>query len=273
MKSMQELMQTINSRTGNHRDLTSEEREQIKVNNYNKSESTSDYFYNTCYDCPECKNKGDIAFLNENGDFELKRCKCNNVRKSIMRIKKSGIYHLIDKYTMNNYNTSEKWQEGIKNKALQFIDDATGNWFFIGGQVGSGKTMICTAIVAEFLNRGKASLYMLWRDEIVTLKASVTDAEEYSNRISELKNVPVLYIDDFLKVEKGKMPTPADINIAFELLNYRYNNPELITIISSELPVTDIIKIDEAVGSRIYERSKNYQININPDINKNYRLR
>ena len=114
---------------------------------------------------------------------------------------------------------------------------------------------------------------MLWRDEIVGLKASVTDAEAYEKRISELKNAPVLYIDDFLKVEKGKMPTPADINIAFELLNYRYNNPDLLTIISSELLTTDIIKIDEAVGSRIYEKSKNYQININPDINKNYRLR
>ncbi len=269
-------MQQINLRIGNQKqDFISNplQIEQIKVDNYNKSENTTEYAYNTCYDCPICKNKCDIAYVNTYGKFDLKRCECNNIRKSVMRIKKSGIYHLIDKYTFNNYTATEKWQESIKNKALAYIDDAKGNWFFIGGQVGCGKTMICTAIIAEFLKNGTAALYMLWRDEIVGLKANVTNAEEYEKRISELKNTPVLYIDDFLKVEKGKMPTPADINIAFELLNYRYNNPELITIISSELLTTDIINIDEAVGSRIFERSKNYQININPDVNKNFRLR
>ena len=37
--------------------------------------------------------------------------------------------------------------------------------------------------------------------------------------------------------------------------------------------VKDLLAMDEAVGSRIYERSKDFQINIAPDIKKNYRLR
>jgi DNA replication protein DnaC len=91
--------------------------------------------------------------------------------------------------------------------------------------------------------------------------------------MQEYKNVKVLYIDDFYKTDSENKPTQADKNIAFELLNFRYNNPDSITIISSELQIRDLLAIDEAVGSRIYERSKDYQINIAPDINKNYRLR
>ena len=46
----------------------------------------------------------------------------------------------------------------------------------------------------------------------------------------------------------GKPITQGDINIAFEIINYRYIN-DLITIISSELLLDEIINIDEATGS------------------------
>ena len=61
---------------------------------------------------------------------------------------------------------------------------------------------------------------------------------------------------DFLKTGKGQEPTTGDVNLAFELINARYADPTKLTIISSELPVAEIVDIDEAVGSRIYERSK-----------------
>jgi DNA replication protein DnaC len=267
---MEEIMQTISLKTGKVPDLqyNPQKLEELKVKSYNKSVGSMQH-----YDCEKCKNKGDIAYINDDGVFALKSCDCQNIRKSNERIAKSGLADLIKKYTFDRYTTTEKWQESIKASAKAFVDDTYGNWFFIGGQVGSGKTMICTSIAAELLSQGKKTAYMLWRDEIVPLKANVNDFEEYESRINYFKTVPVLYIDDFFKVEKGKMPTSADVNIAFELLNYRYNDPELTTIISSEFTTKDIINIDEAVGSRIYERSKKYQININADIKKNYRLR
>ncbi len=260
----------ISLKTGKVPDLQYDPKkaEELKVKAFNKDVGDMEY-----YDCEKCKNKGYIAFLPEDGMFKLKRCDCMDIRISNERIAKSGLGELMKKYTFDKYTTTEKWQESIKASAKAFIDDTHGNWFFIGGQVGSGKTMICTSIDAELLAQGKKTAYMLWRDEIVQLKANVNDSEEYEARIHYFKTVPVLYIDDFFKVERGKTPTPADVNIAFELLNYRYNDPELTTIISSEFTTKDIINIDEAVGSRIYERSKKYQININQDINKNYRLR
>lgn len=260
----------ISSKIGKVQDLqySPQQVEELKVKSYNKNVWDLKY-----YDCDKCKNKGYIAVIDDGGMFALKRCDCMNIRITNERIEKSGLADLLKDYTFDKYTTTEKWQESIKASAMAFVNDACGNWFFIGGQVGSGKSMICTAIAGELIAKGNRVAYMLWRDEIVPLKANVNNDEEYEKRINHFKTTPVLYIDDFFKVEKGKEPTPADVNIAFELLNYRYNNPELTTIISSEFTTREIISIDEAVGSRIYERSKKYQININADINKNYRLR
>jgi DNA replication protein DnaC len=54
--------------------------------------------------------------------------------------------------------------------------------------------------------------------------------------------------------------TPADVNLAFEILNYRYVNRRLVTILSSEKTIEEILDIDEAVGSRIFERCKGHYV-------------
>ena len=78
--------------------------------------------------------------------------------------------------------------------------------------------------------------------------------------------------DDFLKVQRGQHPTPADINLAFEIINHR-DVKNLQTIISTEYCIDDIISLDEALGGRINKRSKGYQMNVAKDKNKNFRLR
>lgn len=244
------------------------EAENIKAKKFNEASGTL-MFYN----CEKCNNKGIYAYINTAGNFETKVCECMRIRKARERLSESGLLNMAERYTFDNFTATETWQKSIVDAAKSYINNTCGNWFFIGGQVGSGKSHICTAIANELIYNGNDVHYMLWRDDAVPLKANVNNFAEYERRIKPLKTVPVLYIDDFLKTEKGKAPTPADINIAFEVLNYRYNDPALTTIISTELLIRDIITIDEAVGSRIYERSKKYQININPDINKNYRLR
>jgi hypothetical protein len=145
---------------------------------------------------------------------------------------------------------------------------------FITGN--SGKTHLCTAICREFLLSGKKVIYMLWRDEVVRLKAIVNDADEYRELIDKYKTADVLYIDDMFKT--GKAPdgsnlkiTGGDVNVAFEIINYRYNNPSLLTIISSELSEDDLLEIDEATGGRIYERAKAFTIGKSRD--RNYRIK
>lgn len=234
--------------------------------------------------CDVCNNKGFISvpFLDDRGHWQEQSvfCKCRKTRRSLRRLKRSGLGKMIHEYTFEKYQATEEWQKVVKDAALRFVQDDAHTWFFIGGASGAGKSHICTAIAAHYLGQEKEVNYMLWRDDVVKLKANVTDSEIYNQIMHEFKTVEVLYIDDLFKTGKAndgttQRPTAADINIAFELLNYRYNNPDLVTIISSECRTPDILNIDEAVGGRIVERTLpyGYGINIKPDRSKNYRLK
>ena len=160
---------------------------------------------------------------------------------------------MINRYTFDGYIADTAHRRKVKAAAKAFCDTDSG-WFYISGKSGSGKTHICTAICSRLMEQGKAVRYMLWRDASAELKGLLTDAEEYQDRIRKLKTVPVLYIDDFLKGGHSE----ADMRLAFEILNSRYNDSRLRTVISSELSLFEILNLDEAVGGRIFERSKGF---------------
>ena len=231
----------------------------------------------TGYDCPKCLNRG-VIFKADGNYIVSSECHCMEIRRSIWNIEKSGIKNLLDRCTFENFQAADEWQKDLKAGAQRFLSDNQGKWFYAGGQVGCGKTHICTAMCGEFLKQGKAVKYMLWRDEVVKLKSNVNEGGEYQRLIMPFKVAPVLYVDDFFKTmdELGgskKRPTQGDINAAFEILNYRYINQNLITIISSERSIDDLLDCDEATGSRIYQRTKDYCFYFRPDKQKNYRLR
>ncbi len=222
-------------------------------------------------DCPICRGKGFLrTFIN--GNEYIKNCVCEERQIAMQRIKNSGLADVMKQYTFDSFQTPEEWQKRFKEKALQFLAEK-GKWFFAGGQVGCGKTHLCTAICAEFLKKGISVRYIIWSNEIVKLKANKMDDETYQRLINPLLTAPVLYIDDLFKTEKGKRPSEADIRTAFEIINYRYVNSNLITIFSTEKTIDDLIEIDEATGSRIHEKTKGYQLVIREEEGRNWRLK
>lgn len=220
-------------------------------------------------DCPICKNRGMITEVRD-GYLVSVECRCMKKRRSLRQIERSGMKGLLDRYTFANFETAEPWQAGMKRKAADFLEDESGRWFAALGSVGAGKTHICTAICGELLNRGCGVRYMLWRDESVKIKAVANDADEYERLISPFKFAPVLYIDDLFKTKQGDLVKPADVNLAFELLNFRYCNKKLVTVISSEKTMDELLSVDEAIGSRIYERCGDFCVELTG--NKNRRL-
>ena len=214
-------------------------------------------------DCKVCGNTGMISKISD-GYLYSRECECMKKRRSIRSMKKSGMEDMIARYTFDNYEEPDERRKRIKYKAEKFVESDKG-WFFIAGRSGSGKTHICTAICSAMIEKGIEVRYMLWRDESASLKACITDDEEYQSRIRKLKDVSVLYVDDFWK---GKI-SEADINLSFEILNSRYIDSKKRTILSSELTLKEIIDIDEAIGSRIFERSRGYSF-LTP--NQNWRL-
>lgn len=227
----------------------------------------------TGYNCPKCKNKGVVYTLSENRREIIARdCSCLEVRRERQIAEESGLGKLIDKCRFDNFDTGERWQANIKERAKRFVNQYTESWFFVGGQCGGGKTHICTAICTALIKNGIATKYMVWTDKVQRLK-SIINKPEFSEEIKPFLEVDVLYIDDFLKVQKGENVTTADVNMAFRIIDYRYK-AEKTTIISSELSTVDIIALDEALGSRIVEMvNDKYNIFIKPDPKKNYRYK
>lgn len=224
-------------------------------------------------DCLICGNSRIIVFKGEDGLIYAKPCECAAEYDFRRRIQRSGLLSMFDEYTFDKYQVRGTWQKVIKEKALSFVEEANGDWFFIGGQVGAGKTMICTAIVGELIKKGYDAHYMMYREEINKLKMGMNmdDFGEYTRFLNYLKTIKVLYIDDLFKGTSN--PTEADIRVLFDLLNYRYANKGLITIISTEKSIDDILRIDEAIGSRIFQRSKNYMLKLAENRDMNYRMK
>ena len=204
-------------------------------------------------DCPICGNTGYIIYKKDDCMYS-RDCECMPKRRSLRELNRSGLKDLAQRYTFENYIPDNDRAASLLEYAKKYVEDDPA-WFFVSGQPGSGKSHICTAICLALINRGAHLIYMLWRDEVTRLKGALVDNPDYyQRRMDQLKKVQVLYIDDF---GKGKF-TDSDQKIAFELLNYRYNNPASRTIISSELDFSDIKKLDVAIARRIYERAEGY---------------
>lgn len=199
-------------------------------------------------DCPVCRNKGVIAYA-DGPYIGYRDCECMPKRRIMRRLHESGLESIIRDYTFASYRASEPWQADMLKRAQEYAAEPRG-WWYVCGTPGTGKTHICTAICGALLKRGQDVRYMLWREDVPRLKALITDAEAYEAEMQTLKDVGVLYIDDFFK---GSI-TDADKNLAFELLNARYNR-RAVTIISSERSIEDVLDIDEGLGSRIHKRA------------------
>lgn len=221
--------------------------------------------------CENCKNKGYVVRV-ENEEIVQATCSCMKKRWTLKRLEQSGLKSVLAEMTFDKFNTAERWQRQIKDLALGYVDQGENEWMFFCGQVGSGKSHLCTAATGQLLKKGMSVKYMMWIDDSVILKGCVTDSDEYSRRINELKQVDVLYIDDFFKTQTGGKPSAADGRLAFEILNYRYVKKKR-TIISSEFTIDELIDIDEGIGSRIHSMSKNFCAVIDRDRKKNYRLK
>ena len=223
------------------------------------------------YYCEKCRGKG--HFYKVRGDEVVGvKCSCLAVRRTLRIIHSSGLESMLKTKTFDSFKATEKWQAALKDKARLFVNNEEKRMFFIGGQCGAGKTHLCTAICSELIKQSKPTLYFLWTRDARALKAAANDVA-FADIIAPYKETEVLYIDDFFKVMQGASPTPADVNIAFEILNSRLIDPTKITIISSEFSISELLELDEGIASRICECGGDFIVSISKSHEKNYRLK
>lgn len=215
-------------------------------------------------DCPKCGGSGYIEYEKDEYTF-VRDCECAEVEKAKQRLASSGISDEFQKKGFKNFD--DRGLEILKKakaigiqycKDFSEIRNSRRNSVLYMGQVGSGKTHLSMAICNNIMTVHKVGcIYMPYRDEVTRIKQTVTDSINYNNAISRFKNAPVLMIDDLLKGKNSE----ADINILFEIINYRYLN-NMPMVISTEKTVDELLDYDEGTMSRVIEMARGYQIEI-----------
>lgn len=226
-------------------------------------------------DCPVCG--GDGWILHEvDGHRSSEPCVCRKKRIALQRIKNSGLERQIAECTMAAFDAKTAHAELMKDKAEKYIHEVIGGgepWLFIGGAVGCGKTHICTAVCGEMIEAGRSVRYMEWLPTARRFKALINEVEA-DDILGRYIDADVLYIDDLFKMQHlpGQLPRPteADIRIAFELINHRYNARKP-TLITSEWYLSELMDIDEGTFSRVYQVARDYAITIGREAGKNWR--
>lgn len=234
------------------------------------------------YNCPICRNKGEIfkVFTTEgatdkNGDpispfnYDFTKtvpCSCMEKRRRYERSRMSG---LPEGYTFDTFKVDEGWQEDMRALCQRYLTDRAwkdGAWLYMGGAIGSGKSHIVSALARELVYEKNVS-YMNWVREARQLKSVVNDNLDYGLLFRRFAYADILFIDDFFK---SGYVTEADKRLAYDILNERYNNRKP-TLFTSEMFIDEIP--DEAINGRIYERAKDYTLEIGRDRDKDMRRR
>lgn len=211
------------------------------------------------YNCDRCH---DLTFILD-GDVAIS-CDCRSLRQAESILKLSGISEEFRKKTFDSFNYAYDIQTiDAYSKASGYYSDfldiksSRKNSIMFLGQVGSGKTHLSLAIANKLMDDGFGVLYMSYRDVITRIKQNIMDGEEYERIVNRYKNAKVLLIDDLFKGSVSK----SDVNIVFEIVNFRYFN-NLPMIVSSEKGSRELLDIDEAIGSRLIEMSRDYLVEL-----------
>lgn len=200
-------------------------------------------------------------------------CECRQLRIAEDKLKASGVSEEFRNMRFENFNyessleTMEAYATAKSySKSFGEIRVARQNSTILMGQVGSGKTHLAMAISNTLLDNSVGVIYMPYRSIITKIKQSITDEENYQREINKYKEAQVLFIDDLFK---GRI-TEADINVMFEIVDYRYFK-KLPVVVTTEKTIDDLLEIDEAIGSRLYEMSKNHMVTMKGN-KLNYRV-
>lgn len=226
------------------------------------------------YECPKCKDTELIFYKDESGYEFARACECREMKIAQRLLAKSGISEEFQNKTFSNFEDRGIEQiKAAKNQVINYyqnfsrMENERNNSLILCGQVGSGKTHLGMALSNNLIKTKKiAVLYMEYRQTATKLKQIITDDLNYNTELNKYKTARVLFIDDLLK---GKI-TEADVNLLYEIVNYRYLN-KLPMIISTEKTREQLIEFDEALASRLIEMAKGNIIELEGK-ELNYRL-
>lgn len=215
-------------------------------------------------------------------------CDCRNgmISKSLMDT--SGITPEFQEKTFTGFKTKgldpliAKMRDTAVNYYALFekIEKTQRNSIALLGQPGCGKTHLLMALSHNMIkNKRKSVRYFPYVEGFDELRS---DLDSLNGKLEVMKNKDILFIDDLFKPttkmlangERAKVPSASEWELKqmYSVINYRYMNYKPI-FISSELSFEEMFELDEALGSRIFEMCKDFYVQIDKNVNLNYRLK
>lgn len=210
--------------------------------------------------CDKCKGKG--YYYTEGETMWIREeCSCVASRMALNYVESLGLLKDVKKCNFDSYVPYDEPTKQMKKVAMNYQD----GWLYLAGQSGSGKTHLAYSIFGKMVKRHKAPKWFRWIQDSQEIKRVASDEVEYDRLTKPLMTCSMLFIDDFFNVR----PTDADIRLARVILDYRYTN-NLPTVITSELMLSELNELDDAIAGRIAEMGTVFQIR---GTGHNYRMR
>ncbi len=202
--------------------------------------------------CPICKGAGFVHPVLDSGQTDFSRvipCRCS---KGELRKKKTEYLQRysnlgsLSQLTFDNLSPKGRAANAISQEhfaqiyqaAKAFSEDPEG-WLVFSGPGGSGKTHLACAIANHRLSLGEPVFYIGTADLLDHLRSafSPTSDTTYDDLFEQVKNVPLLVLDDF-SLESATTWAKEKLE---QLLNHRFNT-RLPTVITTDIPLE---KVDE----------------------------
>lgn len=225
-------------------------------------------------DCPVCGNKGILLRWDRELQARVSQtCDCEQARRSIRRLDRSGVCRDWREKRIDNFVVSDGWQKVLRQAVENYIQDKNRGWLFVSGQSGCGKTHLCTAAFVALVRSGMSGRYVRWIELAQKLDGAYFHNGEFESLVKPFMTCRILYLDDLFKTRGNEVVSDRVFQNAMRILDARYQNPDLLTILSTEWTLDRLIAFDEALGGRIAERCGKYIVQVAQVDGRNYRLK
>jgi DNA replication protein DnaC len=212
--------------------------------------------------CPDCDGLGYVTADVPPGDPNFGRavpCACRAPEREMERLEKllklSQLGGLQDctfaSFLPEGHGLNQAKQRNLQmayDLALAFAQDPQG-WLIFKGGYGCGKTHLSAAIANQRLSLGHPVLFINTPDLLDHLRAAYSPTAEvgYDTRFEQVRNAPLLVLDDF----GAQSNTDWAQEKLYQILNHRYN-ARLPTVVNTN---EELETIEIRVRSRLVDPS------------------
>ena len=145
---------------------------------------------------------------------------------------------------------SLEYRENLERaaRAAWEFSEAPAGWLFLMGESGTGKTHLAAAIANAFQEKGGSAIFVTVPDLLDHLRLTFNPGStvSFDHRFSEVKNAPLLVLDD-LGTESASAWAKEKL---FQIVNHRYLT-QMATVFTTSKAISEL---DPRIRTRLIDR-------------------